>query len=341
MADVDSPLLNLKGHEVKAAWYDRVGNASEVIQVGTQPDPSPGPSDVLVSLRSSGVNPSDVKARAGTRGGSSQLAYPRVIPHSDGAGVVVGTGANVRGIAVGDRVWVSNGQWQRADGTAAELIAIHESLVFPLPDGVSFEVGAALGIPAVTASHATLGFGPLTGKTVLVSGGAGTVGRLAVQLASGAGARVIATGHGEKERERAMSGGAHAFLDFADRELAQQVLAANGGRLIDHIVEVEYGANAQMTADVIAPRGILVTYGSAKVLRPDLPFYTLLFKGVRMEFMLVYLLTASERTAAAERVNAMLGSGTLDVPIHAVYSMEECALAHEAGQRAGAVIVSC
>jgi NADPH:quinone reductase len=329
---------------MKAAWYERVGAADDVIQFGEQPRPIARQGEVLVAIHSSGVNPSDVKVRAGTRGGGSSLAYPLVIPHSDGAGVVAEVGEGVRRFREGDRVWVANAQWQRAHGTAAQFIAIEESLVTPLPDNVAFEVGAALGIPAVTACHATLGFGSLAGKTVVISGGAGTVGRLAVQFARAGGATVIATGAGAQDRERALSAGAHHFAEYTSPNLASEILRATGGRRIDHVVEVEFGANVEAIAELIAPRGRIVTYGSAKALRPQIPFYTFLFKGIELQFLLVYLLTSQERAAAARKVNELLGAGELDVPVHSVFPLRECALAHravESGARQGAVIVSC
>lgn len=134
--------------QMHAAWYERVGPAKDVLLYGDRPMPSPGPREVLVQLHASGVNPSDVKARAGVRGGKSDLPFPYIIPHSDGAGIVVECGSGCSRIVTGSRVWVSNGQWRRASGTAAQYIAIDESLVFPLPENTTFPTGAALGIPA-------------------------------------------------------------------------------------------------------------------------------------------------------------------------------------------------
>lgn len=309
---------------------------------GDRPTPSPGPGQVLVKLCASGVNPSDVKARAGVRGGSSALPFPFVIPHSDGAGFVAECGPGCSRISRGDRVWISNGQWRRAEGTAAQYIAIDENLVFILPDNISFSVGAALGIPALTACHATTGFEDIAGRTVLISGGAGTVGRLAVQFAKMAGAFVVASGHGPDDRARILNAGADAFVDYTSLTFVADVLAETNGLLIDHAVEVEFGANAEHLADLVAERGTIVTYGSARVMRPDIPFYKLLFKGIRLEFVLVYLLTAKERADAANRINRLLVEGRLDVPIHQVFPLKDCALAHElveSGKRSGAVVL--
>lgn len=327
---------------MKAVWYERVGAARDVLVVGERPLPSPGRGEVLIQLETSGVNPSDVKARAGVRAGKSTLAYPYVIPHSDGAGIVVSCGEGCTRFAPGARVWVCNAQWQRSHGTAAEFVALPEELAFPLPDTVSFEVGAALGIPGLTACHLATGFGEIRDRPVLVSGGAGTVGRLAVQIAKQSGAFVVASGRGDADRFRILDAGADAFVDFTSHQLAADVLKATGGRPIAHAIEVEFGANIDQLVDVLAERGTLATYGSARVMAPPLPFYKLLFKGIAVHFVLVYLLTPQERSAAAATVNRLLGSGQLDVPIHRALPLAQTAVAHEiveGGRRQGAVVV--
>jgi NADPH2:quinone reductase len=326
---------------MKAVWYENVGPAREVLQYGERQTPAPGPGEVLVRLRASGVNPSDVKARAGLRGGKSSMAYPQIIPHSDGAGIIEKLGGPSSRFTPGDRVWIANAQWKRASGTAAEFLVIDESLAFPLPDGVPFEVGAALGIPALTACHAVTGYGPVEGKVVLVSGGAGTVGSLAVQFARQSGAFVVASGS-LADRERILRLGAHAFVDYRSARLAEEVLRATDGRSLDHVVEVEFGDNIQAVAELLSERSTVVAYGSAKTQKPELPFYTLMFKGVRLQLLLVYLLTNQERGSAAARINQLLSSGALDVAVSTVIPLDECARAHEiveSGNRTGAVIL--
>jgi NADPH:quinone reductase len=327
---------------MQAVWYERVGPAREVLMNGERPTPSPGHGEVLVQLHASGVNPSDVKARAGARGGKSDLAFPFVIPHSDGAGIVVECGPGCDRLTPGSRVWVSNGQWRRASGTAAQYIAINEKLVFPLPGNTSYLTGAALGIPALTACHVTTAFGDVAGRTVLISGGAGTVGRLAVQFARQAGAFVVASGHGSVDKQRIASAGANAFVDYTSSTLVADVLDATKGRQIDHAVEVEFGANVESLVDLLSDRATVVTYGSARVMRPEMPFYKFLFKGIELQFVLVYLLTPEERADAAVRINHLLEQATLDVPIHEVLPLRDCARAHdlvESGQRSGAVLL--
>ena len=178
---------------MRAVWYERFGPAADVLETGEADTPSAGPGEVLVRVAFSGVNPSDAKARAGSRPGVTKPPFPRIIPHSDGSGVIEAVGEGVDAARVGQRVWLWNGQWQRPFGTAAEYIALPEAQAVPLPEGVSLEAGATLGIPGLTAAQTVFGGGDVAGQTLLVSGGAGAVGHNAVQLAKSGGATVIAT----------------------------------------------------------------------------------------------------------------------------------------------------
>ncbi len=327
---------------MKAIWYEQLGPASDVLQYGDLPTPTPQAGEVLVRLHASGVNPSDVKMRGGARVGIDTMPFPQVVPHSDGAGVIEAVGEGVDKARIGERVWVSNGQWQRAFGTAAEYIAVPEGLVAPLPEGVSFDIGASLGIPAITASHSVFSHGSIEGLTVLISGGAGTVGYLAVQFARIGGAHVIATARGEDGLAHARDAGAHHVLDYSDPDLAEKILAANQGRPVDRIIEVEFGSNITLDAKVIKERGHLVTFGSAKVQKPELPFYPLMFKGITLEFVLVYLLSVEERQAQAALINHALSNTNLKVPVHSTHGLIDAAQAHEtveAGRR-GSVLLT-
>ncbi len=314
---------------MKAIWYETLGSAASVLQHGELETPTPAAGQVLIKLHASSVNPSDVKMRAGTRAGGTKMAYPKIIPHSDGAGVISEVGLGIDTNRIGQRVWLSNGQWNRAYGTAAEYIAIDAELVTPLPDNISFETGASLGIPALTASHSVYSNGDVSGKTVFISGGAGTVGYLAVQLAKLGGARVITTARGEDAIKRASTAGADHVFDFTDPELADKVLAANNNQPVDRIIEVEFGSNIETNAKIIKPRGNIITFGSAKSMKPELPFYALMFKGVTIEFLLMYLLTDEERKNAFERVNKALRDDELHVPIHSSYPLMDTIKAHE------------
>src|SRR5215213_11832487 len=165
---------------MRAVWYDRQGPAAEVLQVGDLPDPEPGEGEVRVRLRFSGINPGDTKKRRGWLG--SEMPYPRVIPHSDGAGVIDQVGTGIDTGRVGQRVWVYNAQSYRAFGTAAEYVVVPDRLAVDLPNEVGEETGACLGIPGITAHRAVFAGGPIRGATVLVHGALGGVGSLAAQL---------------------------------------------------------------------------------------------------------------------------------------------------------------
>lgn len=327
---------------MRAVWYDRFGPAAEVLQTGEIDTPAPRPGEVLVRLSHSGVNPSDAKARAGTRPGVTRPPFPRIVPHSDGAGRIEAVGEAVDPARVGQRVWIWNGQWQRPFGTAAEFIALPAAQAEPLPEGVSEETGATLGIPGLTAAHAVLGGGEVSGRTLLVSGGGGAVGFNAVQLARWGGARVIATASpGAAERVR--TAGADHVFDYADPDLAAKVLDATGGAGIDRAIEVEFGRNADLLAQAMAPLGTIAAYGSAADMTPALPFGAFLFKALKLDITLVYILPDAARRAAIARLHAALAAGALRPAIDRILPLAQAAAAHETvltrGRR-GAVLLA-
>ena len=324
-----------------AISYSAFGPAADVLELSEMPDPTPGPGEVLVRLSFSGVNPSDVKARSGSRPGVTKPPFDRIIPHSDGSGVVEALGADVTAHRIGTRVWIWNGQWQRPHGTAATHICVPAEQAVPLPDSVSLETGAVLGIPGLTAAHAVFGGGDVLGKTLLVQGGAGTVGLLAVQLAKSGGARVIATARGDG-LDAAHNAGADVVLDYTQGNLAKAVLDANDGEMIDRIIEVEFGINAAVDAEVIAPNGTIAAYGSAKAMTPEFPFGAMLFKAVTIDILLIYLLPQTDRARAIKLLHGALVAGALTCPIAEVFALGDSAAAHvalETGNRSGAILV--
>jgi len=225
---------------MRAVWYDRQGAADEVLVCGELPTPDAGYGEVRVKLEASGVNPSDTYRRRGP----PAMEYPRVITNSDGAGVIDQVGPGVDQERLGKRVWLYNGQRNgRWMGTAAEYIAPSVDLVTELPDHVSFAEGATLGVPAMTAHRAVFVAGPVQGKTLLVTGGAGAVGHYAVQLASWAGATVIATVSSSEKADRARAGGAAHVINYRSEDVAARVLDITGGVGVDHIAEVDFGGN--------------------------------------------------------------------------------------------------
>lgn len=328
---------------MRAITYTAFGSASDVLQLTDVPTPDPAAGEVLVRLHTSGVNPSDIRARAGGRPGVTVPPFPMIIPHSDGAGVIEAVGDGVAPDRVGQRVWIWNGQWQRAFGTAAEYISLPAAQAVPLPDGVSFAKGAALGIPGLTAVQAVLGQGPVAGKRVLVSGGAGTVGHLAVQVAVASGAQVIATARGKAGLQAARDAGAAHVFEYTANDLGAQILDTTGGQPVDHVAEVEFGKNADTIAQVIAENGTVSAYGSAKDMTPAIPFYPLMFKAVKMDFVLVYLLQPDVRALAIEALDDLLLRDALDIRIGETLTLDECAKAHDIvarGDRSGSVILT-
>ena len=326
---------------MQAMSYSRFGPAAEILEKVTMPTPTPQPGEVLVELAFSGVNPSDVKSRAGMAPGVSRPAFDRIIPHSDGAGTIVAVGAGVDPSRTGTRVWIWNGQWQRACGTAATHICLPQDLAVALPDAVTLETGASLGIPGLTACHAVFGGGTVAGQTVLVQGGAGTVGLLAVQLAKWGGAKVIAT-TGAQGAQAARTAGADAVLDYSTPDLGAAILEANDGNFIDRIVEVEFGINAGTDAAVIKPNGVISAYGSAKAMTPELDFRPLLFKAATIDIQLVYLLPKPERDTAIASLHKALALGAMSIPVANTFPLQQCAQAHEAveaGGRSGAILI--
>ena len=326
---------------MRAITYDSFGPARDVLKLEDIPTPSPGPGEVLVRLHASGVNPSDTRARSGGRPGVTKPPFPKIIPHSDGAGVIEAVGDGVPTRRIGEKVWVWNGQWQRAFGTAAEYIALPEENAVPLGDSVPFEHGAILGIPGLTAHHTVLGDGPIADQIVLISGGAGTVGHIAIQVAAASGARVLATARGADGIAAASQAGAEAVFDYSTSGLAEQILDHTGGAPVDRIVEVEFGMNAETNARIIAERGTIASYGSAKDMTPTLPFYPLMFKAVTIRLALIYMMSPSERSAATLGLSSLVNEQALTFRISEVHDLEDCAAAHEtieAGHRSGSVL---
>lgn len=323
---------------MQAVWYERFGPAGEVLEQGEMADPVAGPGEVLVRLRASGVNPSDVKLRAGARPGAV-MAFPRVIPHSDGAGVIAAVGAGVDPGRVGERVWVWNAAWQRAFGTAAEYVALPAQQAVRLPDGTGFAEGACFGIPAMTAWYAVMGDGPVSGQTVLVTGGAGTVGRYAVQMARLGGARVIAT---VSSAEKGAHCTAEEWVNYRETDVAGAVMDLTGGAGVDRIVEVDFGANQAVDLALVKPGGVIASYASGAEMVPRLEFYPFMFKNVRLHMLIVYQLSGALRRAGERQLTAWLEAGALSHAVVPGGGLADCAAAHDrvaAGRKLGTVVL--
>ena len=324
---------------MKAAWYEGFGPAAEVLTIGQMDDPAPGLGEVLVRIRATGINPSDVKLRAGARPGAT-MAFPRIIPHSDGAGVIEAVGAGVDKARIGERVWIWNGQWRRAFGTAAEYCALPSAQAVRLPDAASFEAGALMGIPGVTAWHSVYADGPVEGKTVLVTGGAGAVGRYAIQMAKLGGARVIAT---VSSPEKAAHAGAEEWINYREQDVAGAVMEMTGGEGVDRIVEVDFGANQAASLACIKESGAIASYASAADMTPTLQFYGFMFKNVSLRMLIVYLLSPEARAPGETAITRWLEDGALDHAVVPCGGLSDIAAAHDlvmAGDKLGTAVLT-
>lgn len=320
---------------MQAAYYTRLGPAREVLQLGELPTPQPGPGEVRVRLQCSGVNPSDVKSRMGLR--NPRMPFDRVIPHSDGAGVIDAVGVGVDPARIGRRVWTWNAAWGRADGTAAQWVCLPQQQAVDLPDNVEAAAGACLGIPALTALHAVLLGDGVAGRTVLVAGGAGAVGHYAVQMASQLGAaRVIASVSTPAKAELARAAGADAVVRYRDEPLVERVAELTGGRGVDRIIELDIGVNGAADLDMLRSGGECVVYGSSQA-QIQLPFFPLIAKNLQLRCFIVYHLTPDERERAQGTLTRMLQRGVLQHNIAARVPLRDIARAHEMVESGAAV----
>lgn len=316
-----------------AAFYSEQGPARDVLRVGHQPTPEPGPGEVRVRLRASGVNPSDWKVRRG--GFGRPLMAPLIIPHSDGAGDIDAVGAGVPD-RVGERVWVWNGQWKRPFGTAAEYIVLPAAQAVHLPDNVDYAVGACLGIPALTAIQAIrlAQVGP--GATVLVAGGAGSVGHYAIQLAKLRGARVITTISNDAKAAHARSAEADEVINYRTEDVGERVRTLTSGRGVDAVIEVDLSRNARFYPAVLRPYATVVIYGMSAN-ESTLPSLWLMQNSVTLRLFLVYELTAADRAAGIAEVNDLLKQGRLVHTIARRLPLESIAEAHDIVERGDAI----
>jgi NADPH:quinone reductase len=326
---------------MRAVWYERTGPADEVLVLGEQPTPHAGPGEVRVRLKASGVNPADCNRRGG-RGYAMEA--PLVIPHSDGAGIVDEVGSGADAALLGRRVWLYNAQRGRALGTAAEFVALDAGLVTPLPDAVSDEQGACLGIPGMTAWHCVFGDGPVAGKTVLVQGGAGAVGHFAVQFAHSGGARVLASVRGADKGRIALAAGAAEVVDLRCEDIVTRVLDLTAGAGVDRVIEVDFGGNLEVDLGLIAANGVIAAYASRGEPAPKVSFYELMRRNLTVHAVLLPGTPLPARQAAQVGIDRWLRSGQPQVAVSSVFALQDTLLAHQAvesGSKLGTVVVRC
>lgn len=318
---------------MKASWFEFFGPARETLLVGEQPDPQPGPGEVLVHLKTSGVNPSDVKKRAGAF--PNLLDDGRVIPHSDGAGIIEAVGENVTTKRIGERVWVYQAQYGRRFGTAAEYVALQSRRAVPLPDQVSFDVGACLGIPAMTAHRCVFADGAVDGQKILVTGGAGRVGFYAIQWAAQAGASVLATASNPADEKACKAAGATAVVNHRKPGWCAEVLKKTGGAKVDRVIDVEFGANLPEVLEVIRTGGTIATYSSTQVSEPRLPFLKMMFMDLTLHLVIVYAMPEPAKQQAIADIDEYLRAGRLQHRVAHAVSLDDIARAHELIEQGG------
>ncbi|MCG8448721.1 MAG: NADPH:quinone reductase, partial [Pirellulales bacterium] len=315
---------------MKAVWYEQLGAAADVLHYGDMPQPEPGPGEVRVKLAVSGVNPIDVKRRLGGRG---PLSAPRVVPHFDGAGTIDAVGQGVTDTRIGERVWVYQAQWQRDFGTAAEWVTLPTEFAVALPDSTSFDEGACLGIPALTAHRCVFTDGDVQGQTVLVTGGAGAVGRYAVQFAKLGGARTVATVSNDEKAELATSAGADFVINYRADDVNKSIQQITSNQGVDRIVEVEFGGNLATSVDVLAPGGVIAAYASQAAPEPAIPFYTLMYKSITLRLVITFGMPAEAKQRAVTDISRWLQNGKLSHHLGPQFPLAETVAAHEAIER--------
>lgn len=317
---------------MKSIWFEQTGTAKDVLILGDRDKPAPQSGEVLVRLHSSSPNPSDVKKRAGAQPPGFEDGY--VIPHSDGAGIIeaVGEGVNDR---VGERVWVYQAQFGRNNGTCAEYVCVPSVLAPALPENTGFDVGACIGIPVMTAHRCVFNVGDPKGKTILVTGGSGRVGYYAVQWAKLAGAKVITTAGSDSRCAIAAQTGADHVINYRSGNLVEEIEKICGESGVDHIVDVEFGVNAEISAKVLKNCGTISTYSSSLAPQPEIPFYAFMFKNISINTVLVYNMPNEAKTKAIEDIYNALSESKLKHRVAQRFSLEKTAKAHEAIEQGG------
>lgn len=323
---------------MRAIRYLRCGDAAEVLEDVEIPTPEPGPGEVLVRISASGVNPHDVKKRSGWLG--APPSERGVVPHSDGAGIITAAGAGIDPARVGERVFFGGANPVR--GTAAEFCSVNAAHAFPLPDALTDEQGASLGVPAFTAWLCALANGAVSGDTILVHGGSGAVGRVIVEMATWNGARVIATAGSDDRAAIATAKGADHVLNYRQDDVAARVLELTHGRGVDRIVDVDFAANIETNHRVIRDYGLICSYSSTSNREPVLPYYGFALKGVTLAFIQASKMRPIYRAAAGKTICALLERGRIAPDVSDVFAFADCADAHnrvESGTAGANVVI--
>ena len=321
---------------MRAAYYEQNGRAADVLRVGDIDTPVPGPGEVRVKLKTSGINPSDVKGRAGL---TRKIAFARVVPHSDGAGQIDVVGTGVPQARVGERVWTFNAQWKRASGTAAEYVVLPSQQAVALPTSVNFDVGAGIGIPAMTAWYAVDLALPAEGGTVFIPAGAGAVGNYAIQFAKARHATVITTVSSDQKAAIASQAGADHVINYKTEDVAQRIKEITDRAAVEAILEIDLGAGAKLWPAILRPHGTVVVYGTSAS-EHVIPAAFCLTNNISVRFILVYEMSSAETERATAAITKMLTEGRLVHNVAAAFPLDQIVSAHEAVERgAGGKVV--
>ena len=325
---------------MRAIYYDLQGAADDVLILGNLPTPSPKAGDVLVRVHMSGVNPTDMKARTGF---SSAMPYERIIPHQDGAGMIEAVGMGVPASRIGERVWIFEAQAGRAEGTAADYVVVPSANAVPLPATTSYEIGASLGIPALTAHRCLFADGDLKGRRVLVHGGAGVVGSAAIHLAKWAGAWVATTVRKPQHEAIARESGADLVLNLCGEDVPARIRAATAGKGIDRIVDVNLVENLDLDLACLANGGVISSYAMRDAAdESSIPLLRAMIAGAVFRFVYIYTVPLLAKQAAIIDITACLEAKAYKPVIGLIVPLHRTADSHtalEQGAVTGKVIV--
>jgi NADPH2:quinone reductase len=333
------PIGSIKFYDIygekvmKAAWFETFGSAADTIIIGEKATPIAGAGEVLVKLKTTGINPSDVKKRAGSF--PNLLDDGFVIPHSDGAGIIEAVGSGVDVNRIGERVFVYQAQYGRRFGSAAEYVTLDSERAPTLPDNTSFEIGACIGIPVMTAHRCVYADGSVQGQIIVVTGGAGRVGYYAIQWAKHAGATVIATASNPKDEQSCRDAGADFVVNHRDDNWGQQVLKCTQGIKANRVIDVEFGANLPQVLTFIATSGTISSYSSTQVKEPILPFLQMMFMDLSLRLVLVYAMPEDAKQQAINDTQQLLKEEKLQHRIAHSLAFDQMVQAHELIEHGG------
>jgi NADPH2:quinone reductase len=322
-----------------AGFYTKFGSAKDVLQVDTIPTPEPLKGQVRVKLFSSGVNPSDYKMRRGSR----PLTGAFQIPGSDGAGIIDAVGEGVSVGRIGQRVWVFNAAFHRPYGTSAQFTIVEDWMAQELSDDLTYAQGACLGIPVMTAYRCLFSDGPIKDKTVYIVGGGGVVANYAIQLAKWGGAKVITSISSDEKAGYAKKAGADHIVNYRQQNVVEEILRITNQQGVDRIVEVDFGANLAISAQILKAGGISVMY--AYIGQPELPIpiMSLMVKNITLKFTLVYSIQVEERIEVLAGIKRWLDETSVIFNIARQFELKDIVLAHElveSGNKVGHVVLT-